>query len=108
VAVGARLDDPQRPTGGGGSVQPAWPVLTGAPCYTAMVLRFQCFLFLRNQWSARNSPRGSSTGGGGSRAGHAVARFKPQPPAMVGEHSKGRLTTRLGQMGAAQNIEHRL
>jgi hypothetical protein len=46
--------------------------------------------------------------GGGSRAGHAVARFKPQPPAMVGEHSKGRLTTRLGQMGAAQNIEHRL
>jgi hypothetical protein len=36
----------------------------GAPRYTAMVLLFQCFRFLRNQWSARNSPRGSSIGGG--------------------------------------------
>jgi hypothetical protein len=36
----------------------------GAPRYTATVLCFWCFLFLRNRWSARNSPRGSSTGGG--------------------------------------------
>jgi hypothetical protein len=44
---------------------------------------------------------------GGSRAGRAVARFKPQPSAMVGECSKGRLSTRLGQTGAARNVEHR-
>jgi hypothetical protein len=44
-----------------------WPArleLTGAPRYMAMVLHFQCFLFLQNRWSVRNSPRGSSTGGG--------------------------------------------
>jgi hypothetical protein len=49
---------------GGGTVRPARPELTGAPRYTVMVLRFQWFLFLRNWWSARNWPRGSSTGGG--------------------------------------------
>jgi hypothetical protein len=43
---------------------PTWPELTGAPRYAAMVLRFQCFLFLRIRWSARNSARGSSTSGG--------------------------------------------
>jgi hypothetical protein len=36
----------------------------GALRYAAMVLRFWYFRFLRNRWSARNSPRGSSTGGG--------------------------------------------
>jgi hypothetical protein len=54
--------------------------------------------------------RGTHQGGllpaRGSRARRAVARFKPQPSAMVGECSKGQLTTRLGQMGAARNIEH--
>jgi hypothetical protein len=44
---------------------------------------------------------------GGSGAGHAAVRFRPQPSAMVGERSKGRLTTRLGQMGVAWNVEHR-
>jgi hypothetical protein len=39
-------------------------VTAGAPCYTAVVLCFRSFLFLRNRWSARNSPRGSSTGRG--------------------------------------------
>jgi hypothetical protein len=45
---------------------PAWPVLdlTGAPRYAAVVLHFWCFSFVRKQWSARNSPRGSSTGRG--------------------------------------------
>jgi hypothetical protein len=43
---------------------PARPELTGAPHYMAMVLRFRCFLFLRNRWSARNLPRGPSTGRG--------------------------------------------
>jgi hypothetical protein len=54
--------------------------------------------------------RGTHQGGllpvGGSRAGHVAARFKPQPLATVGERSKGRLTTRLGQTGAARNVEH--
>jgi hypothetical protein len=64
VVVGAQLDGPQRPIGGGSSVRPVRSELTGAPHYAAMVLHFQCFHFLRNRWSARNSPRGSSTGGG--------------------------------------------
>jgi hypothetical protein len=46
-------------------------------------------------------------GEGGTGAGHAVARFKPQPSTTVGERSKGRLMARLDQMGAARNIEHR-
>jgi hypothetical protein len=46
-------------------------------------------------------------GGGGTRAGRAAARFKPQPSTTVGERSKGRLTARLDQMGAARNVEHR-
>jgi hypothetical protein len=65
------VDGPQRPTGwrwlNAADVVapwPAWPELTGAPHYTAMVLHFCYFLFLRNRWSARSSPRGSSTGGG--------------------------------------------
>jgi hypothetical protein len=105
MPVGARLDGPQRPTGGGSSVRSAWPEFTGALRYMGMVLHFWCFLFLQNQWSARNSPRGSSTGGG-SRAGCAVARFKPQPSVMVGECSKCWLTTRFGQSGVARNVEH--
>jgi hypothetical protein len=80
--------------------------VAGAPHYAAMVLCFLCFRFLRYRWSARNSPRGSSTSGG-SEAGCAAVRFKPQPSAMVGEHSKGWLTARLGQTGAARNVEHR-
>jgi hypothetical protein len=55
--------------------------------------------------------RGTHQGGllptRGSGVGRAVARFKLQPSATVGERSKGRLTTRLGQMGVVQNIEHR-
>jgi hypothetical protein len=43
---------------------PAWPELTEAPRYMAMVLHFWCFLLLQNRWSARNSPREPSTGGG--------------------------------------------
>jgi hypothetical protein len=51
------VDDPQRPTG--------WQRLGAADTlrYTAMVLCFRCSLFLRNRWSARNSPRGSSISG---------------------------------------------
>jgi hypothetical protein len=58
------LDDPQCSTNGGGSVWSARLEITGAPCYTAMVLHFWCFLLLRNRWSARNSPGWSSTGEG--------------------------------------------
>jgi hypothetical protein len=43
----------------------------------------------------------------GSVEGHAAARFKPEPSATVGKGSKGWLTTRLGQTGAARNVEHR-
>jgi hypothetical protein len=42
---------------------------------------------------------------GGSKAGRAAERFKPQPSVTVGERSKGRLTTTLGQTGAAWNVE---
>jgi hypothetical protein len=49
--------------------------------------------------------RGTHQGGllpaRGSGAGRAAARFKPQPSTTKEERSKGRLTTRLGQMGAA-------
>jgi hypothetical protein len=45
-------------------------------------------------------------GGGGSGAGRAATRFKPQPSVMVGECSKGRLMTRLGQTGVAWNVEY--
>jgi hypothetical protein len=106
MAVGARVDGPQHPPGGSGSVRPTRPELTGVQRYMAMVLCFRWFLLLRNRWSVRNSPRGSSTGGG-SRAGCAVAKFKPQPSPMVGKCSKGRLMTRFDQTGVARNVEHR-
>jgi hypothetical protein len=55
--------------------------------------------------------QGTNQGGlqptGSSRAGHAIARFKLQPSALVGGSSKGRLTIRLGKTGAAQDVEHR-
>jgi hypothetical protein len=54
--------------------------------------------------------RGTHQGGGeggGSGAGRAAARFKLQPSATVGGRSKGRLSTRLGKTGAAQDVEHR-
>jgi hypothetical protein len=55
--------------------------------------------------------RGTHQGGllptGGSGVGRAAARFKTQPSVTVGQWSKGWLTTRLGQMGAAWNVEHR-
>jgi hypothetical protein len=55
----------------------------------------------------RGTHQGGLQSAGGSRAGRAAARFKLQPLAMVGGSSKGRLTTRLGKMGAAQGVEHR-
>jgi hypothetical protein len=71
MAIDAWVDGPQCPTGwrwlgATGAVVPwlARLELTGAPHYTAMILCFRCFLFLRIWWSARNSPRGSSTDGG--------------------------------------------
>jgi hypothetical protein len=107
VAVGARLDDPQRSTGGGGSVRPvhgAMAGLAGALRYMDMVLHFRCFLFLWNRWSARISARGSYTGGG-SRVGHAAARFKPQPSAMVGECFQGSAHDKVRPNGCG--TEHR-
>jgi hypothetical protein len=73
VAVGTRVDGPQRPTGWR-QVPPARLELTGAPRYMATVLRFHRFLFLRNRWGVRNSPRGSSIGGGlhSRTCGHKV------------------------------------
>jgi hypothetical protein len=44
---------------------------------------------------------------GVSGAGCAAERFKLQPLAVVGECSKGQLKIRLGQTGAARNVEHR-
>jgi hypothetical protein len=87
VAVGARFDSPQRPIDGGG------------------------FVFGVFSSYGTGGVRGTHQGGllpvGGSRAGCATARFKPQPSATVGERSKGWLTIRLGQMGATQNVEQR-
>jgi hypothetical protein len=54
----------------------------------------------------RNSPRGLLPAGG-SGAGRVVARFNLQPSTTVGECSKDRLMIRLGNMGAARNVEHR-
>jgi hypothetical protein len=71
-----------------------------------MVLRFGGFSSYETG-EMRGTHQGGLLPAGGSRAGCAVTRFKLQPSAMVGEHSKGQLTTRLGHMGAAQNVEHR-
>jgi hypothetical protein len=91
--------------GSGDTVQPARPEVTRAPRYTTMVLHFGGFSSYET-----GGMRGTHQGGllpvGGSGAGCAVTRFKLQPSATVGEHSKGQLTTRLGHMGAAQNVEH--
>jgi hypothetical protein len=98
-------------SGGGGTVRPArWHHGGVTEAHQSSALQgygapFWWFLFLRNWWSARKSPRVSSTAGG-SRAGRAVARFKLQPSAMMGECSMGRLMTRLGQMGEVWNVEH--
>jgi hypothetical protein len=71
VVVGLWVDGPQHQTRwrrlGAASVVAqwhAWPDLIGALHYMPIVLHLWCFLFLRNRWSARNSPRGSSTGEG--------------------------------------------
>jgi hypothetical protein len=55
----------------------------------------------------RGTHQGDLLPAGGSGAGCAVARFKLQPSVMVGGCSKGRLTTRLGKMGAVHDVEHR-
>jgi hypothetical protein len=71
MVVGAQVDGPQCTTGwwrhGAAGAAVPWLArleLTGAPHYMDMVLCFHWFLFLRNWWGARNSPRWSSTGGG--------------------------------------------
>jgi hypothetical protein len=106
MPVGAWVDVPQRPTGwqrhGAAGVAGAHRSSAlqgyGAP--------FSLVSLPTEPVGARNSPRGSSFGGG-SGAGRAATRFKPQPLATVGERSKGRLMTKLGQTGVAWNVEHR-
>jgi hypothetical protein len=92
--------------GGSGTVRPARPELTGAPCYMAM-----CSVFGGFSSNGTGGVQGTHQGGllpaGGSRVGCVAARFKLQPLAMVGGHSKSRLTARLGKTGAVQNVEHR-
>jgi hypothetical protein len=105
VAVGARVDEPQWPTGwrwhgaadAARAHQSSAPHGYGAP--------FSGVFFLQNRRGARNSPRGlQPVGSYGARC--AAARFKLEPSATVGGSSKGRLTTRLAKMGAAQDVEH--
>jgi hypothetical protein len=79
--------------------------LTRALRYRAMVLRFGGFSSY-GTGGVRGNHKGCLLPAGGSRAGRAVARFKLQPSTMMGECSKGRLMTRLGQMGEAWNVEH--
>jgi hypothetical protein len=74
----------------------------------AMVLHFWWFLFLRNRWGVRNSPRGSSTGGGlWSRTCNGKVQASTFGDGGGRGCSKGRLTRRLGKTGAAQDVEHR-
>jgi hypothetical protein len=104
------LDDPERPTGGGGSVRSTrWrhghygrsSVLHG---YGAL---FLVFSLPTKSMECKELTKGGLLLAGGSGAGRAAVRFEPQPSAMVEERSKGWLTTRLGQRGAARNVEHR-
>jgi hypothetical protein len=44
---------------------------------------------------------------GSSGAGCAVERLKLRPSAMVAGNSKRQLTTRLGKIGVAQDVDHR-
>jgi hypothetical protein len=48
-----------------------------------------------------------SLAAGSSKAGCAAARLKLRPSAMVARSSKEQLTTRLGKMGVAQDVDHR-
>jgi hypothetical protein len=78
-------------------VRPARPELRAT--------RLWCSFFSVFASYGTSGVRGTHQGGllpvGVSGAGCAAARFKPQPLAMMGERSKGQLTTQLVQMGAA-------
>jgi hypothetical protein len=93
MVVGARLDDPQRPTGGDGSVWPVWPELIKAP--------FSVFSLPTESVECKELTKGVFYQRGAPEQDVRAARFKPQPSATMEERSKGRLTTRLGQMGVA-------
>jgi hypothetical protein len=73
--------------------------------------RLWCSIFGGLSSYGTGGVRGIHQGGllpaGGSGVGHAAARFKVQPLAMVGGCSKGWLKTRLGKTGATQDVEHR-
>jgi hypothetical protein len=113
MVVGARLDDPQRPTGGGGLVRPAqWRhCRRGRSSPELRSTWLWCSIFGVFSSYGTGGVRGTHQLGllpaGASRAGRATVRCKPQPSAAVGERSKGRLTTRLGQTGVAWKVEHR-
>jgi hypothetical protein len=72
--------------------------------------RLWCSIFGGFSSYGTGGMRGTDQGGllptGGSGAGCVAARFKLQPSVMVGGSSKGWLTTRLGKMGAVQDVEH--
>jgi hypothetical protein len=69
---------------------------------------FWWFIFLRNRWGARNSPIGSSSSGGHqSRMWGSKVHASTFGDGGGGGHSNGRLTTRMGKTGAAQDLEHR-
>jgi hypothetical protein len=103
VVIGLRVDDPQCPTRWRrhGAAAP-WPELRAT--------RLWCSIFGGFSSHRTGGVRGTHEGGllpvGGSGVGCVAAKFMLQPSAMVGERSKGRLTTRLSQTGAAWNVEH--
>jgi hypothetical protein len=91
VAIGARVNNPQRPI--------EWR-RHGA----AGATRLWCSIFGGFSSYGTGGVRGIHQGGllragGGSGAGRATGRFKLQPLAMVGGRSKCRFTTWLGKMG---------
>jgi hypothetical protein len=108
VAIGARVDGPQHPTG--------WrrhSAAGTAGAHRSSVLHGYGALFLvvsipTEPVECEELTKGVfyRWGRGGFEARRVAAWFKLQPSTMVGEHSKGRLMTRLGQMGAAWNVEH--
>jgi hypothetical protein len=107
MAIGARVDGPQCPTGW------QWHGAAGtAEAHQSFALHSNGAPFFGGLSSyGTGGVRGTHQSvlllAGGTRAGCGAARFMLQHSAMVGGHSNGRLTTRMGKTGAAQDLEHR-
>jgi hypothetical protein len=89
--------------GGGGMVRPVRPELRATWQWYSIFGGFSSY----GTGVVQGTHRGGLLRLGGFGAGHAVAKFELQPSVMVGGHSKGWLTTRLGKTGASRDVEYR-